>query len=62
MFTNIVLIPKIFHPTNLENFRPISLCNVLYKLVAKMIVNRVKEILYVFIDSVQSAFVLWRLI
>ncbi|KAH1121339.1 hypothetical protein J1N35_004499 [Gossypium stocksii] len=38
--TEIVLLPKISNPTNLVNFRPISLCTVLYKIVAKAIVNR----------------------
>ncbi|KAA3481214.1 reverse transcriptase [Gossypium australe] len=34
--TNIILIPKILNPTSMENFRPISLCNVIYKVIAKM--------------------------
>lgn len=60
--TNIVLIPKIPHPTNLKNFKPISLYNVLYKVIAKMIVNLFKVVLFGCIDSVQSACILRRLI
>lgn len=38
--TSIVLIPKVDHPESLKEFRPISLCNVIYKIVAKCLVNR----------------------
>lgn len=38
--TNIVLILKVSQPTNLINFKPISLCNVLYKIVSKNVANR----------------------
>lgn len=37
--TNIMLIPKIQNPTNLVNFRPVSLCTVIYKIVAKVVAN-----------------------
>lgn len=38
--TDIALIPKTQNPTSLANFRPISLCSVLYKIMAKIKGNR----------------------
>ncbi|KAA3477206.1 reverse transcriptase [Gossypium australe] len=60
--TNIVLIPKIPNPTSLINFRPISLCIVLYKIMEKTIANRLQDCIGRYIDSAQSAFVPGRLI
>ena len=43
--TLIVLIPKADHPKHLKEFRTISLCNVLYKIITKVLVNRIRPFL-----------------
>ncbi|KAA3470849.1 reverse transcriptase [Gossypium australe] len=60
--THIVFIPKKTSPTNLSHFHPISLCNVIYKIMAKAIANRFRGVLEKCIDKAQSAFVPGRLI
>ncbi|XP_048501337.1 uncharacterized protein LOC125497714 [Beta vulgaris subsp. vulgaris] len=61
-YTNIALIPKVKEPKTAAEFRPIALYNVLYKLVSKVIVMRLKEFLPSIVTENQSAFVPGRLI
>ena len=60
--TFITLIPKVKNPEFVFEFRPTSLCNVLYKIFSKVLANRLKKILPKIITEKQSAFTKSRLI
>lgn len=53
----IVVIPKVVRPKHLQNFHPISLCNVLYKITSKVLANKLKLFLLSILSEHQSAFV-----
>lgn len=55
--TLMTLIPKCQSPETLNNYRPISLCNSVYKIISKIIVARIRPLLVDLISPVQSAFV-----
>jgi hypothetical protein len=60
--THIALIPKVDFPGCVTDFQPISLCNVIYKLISKVLANRLKVVLPKIISYYQSAFILERMI
>lgn len=43
--TFIALIPKLDKAESFDDFRPISLCNCLYKIISKVINRRLKDVL-----------------
>lgn len=58
--TLVTLIPKCQSPETLNNYRPISLCNSIYKIISKIIVAHIRSLLTNLISPVQSTFVLGR--
>ena len=55
--TLLVLIPKVKHPDSIFQLRPISLCNVGYKVITKTLTNRLKEFMPSISAQNQSSFV-----
>ncbi|CAN0921130.1 Transposon TX1 uncharacterized 149 kDa protein [Linum grandiflorum] len=58
--TNIILLPKVDEPKGMKDMRPISPCSVLYRLIAKVLANRLRRVLPKLISEEQSAFVAGR--
>lgn len=56
----IVLIPKISRLETVNHFRSISLCNFLYKVISKIIANRMKPFVPKLVRENQRAFVSGR--
>ena len=53
---NLALIPKVAHLEVITQFRPISLCNTLYKLLSCIIVNQLKPYMVEVINPCQAGF------
>ncbi|KAL0433565.1 UNVERIFIED_CONTAM: hypothetical protein Slati_2690800 [Sesamum latifolium] len=61
-YTYIVIIPKCDSPEIMSHLCPISMCNISYKIVSKMLAKRLKLSLHSIILESQSAFIPGRLI
>jgi hypothetical protein len=55
--TVLALILKVKNPQELANFRPIALCNVIYKICSKAIANRLRQIIGDVISEEQPMFI-----
>lgn len=55
--TLLVLVPKVLDPELVMQFHSISLCTITYKVLTKVIVNRLKHVMHVLIAENQTSFV-----
>lgn len=55
--THIYLIQKVYNPAKVEDFFPISCCNLMYKGMAKIIVNRLKSMIESLVSNNQNLFI-----
>ena len=58
--TTLTLVPKTQNPSMAKDFRPIACCNVVYKVVRKILANRMQVTLPLVIGPTQSAFIKGR--
>ncbi|GKV09172.1 hypothetical protein SLEP1_g20714 [Rubroshorea leprosula] len=53
----ITLIPKVENPHKIEEYRPISLIGIMYKIIVKLLANRLRKVLDKIIGEQQMAFI-----
>lgn len=58
----ITLLPKNLNATSVKDFRPIAYCTVLYKIISKILANRMKKVLDTVVGDSQFSFIPGRLI
>jgi len=54
--TFLTLIPKVSNPQSVTQLKPIGLCNMTYKVVSKVLVDRIKPVFDTLIAPTQSSF------
>lgn len=58
--TILVMVPKVPNATTVDDYRPIACCNTVYKIITKVMANRVAAVLKDLVNPSQSAFVKGR--
>lgn len=58
--TFLALVPKMSNPTAMNQIRPINLCNILYKVISKVLVSRLRPLLHQLINLTQASFYSWQ--
>jgi hypothetical protein len=61
-FGLVTLLPKVDNPTDMRNFRPICLLNICYKIITKVLTNRLASCITKVISSYQYGFIKGRYI
>ena len=56
----LTLVPKTSDASSISQFRPIALCNVIYRILTKMIAIRIKRILLYVVGPLQTSFIKGR--
>lgn len=55
--TSITLVPKVDSPSSVKDYRPIACCNVIYKLISKILTNRLAAVIGEVVDAAQAGFI-----
>jgi len=55
--TYVTLLPKVPNPSSIREYRPIACCIVLYKLIAKVLANRIQKVIASVISETQAGFI-----
>lgn len=55
--TAVTLLHKVPNPASIKEYRPIACCTVLYKLIAKVLANRIQQVIAKVISETQAGFI-----
>lgn len=53
----VTLVPKAHNASNVKDFRPIACCTVIYKLISKILTNRMQAVIGDVVNSAQTGFI-----